>query len=102
MAASEASSLAGRLHYLESEFFGRCGAVALHFIRQRSNAGGSDAVSESLWNAPRWLRAYFTKAEPRTVPLQLQVAPVVVLTDGACDPGVTTIGAILMVRGAPP
>ena len=36
------------------------------------------------------------------MPLRLRVDPVVVLTDGACDPGVTTIGAVLLERGSRP
>ena len=102
LSAAEAASLAGRLHYLDSAFFGRCGAVALHCVRQRGNVGGSDAVTGSLATALRWLRVYLANAQPRRVPLQLRVDPLVVLTDGACDPGVTTIGGVLLERGSHP
>ena len=62
--------------------------------------GGSDAVTGSLATALRWLRVYLANAQPRRVPLQLRVDPLVVLTDGACDPGVTTIGGVLLERGS--
>lgn len=41
-------------------------------------------------------------ARTRLVPLVSEVEPPVVFTDDACDPGCTTVGAVLFQKGVPP
>ena len=67
---AEASSLAGRLQYLECGLFARCAGVALHCIRQwAARHGASSALLSGLDAALNWLLAYVEVARPRLVPV---------------------------------
>ena len=55
-------------------------------------------VKESL----QWLLKYFSEAEPRVIECSGHAEPIHLFTDGACEPEMVTVGAVLLEGGRSP
>ena len=96
---AEADTLAGRLGVASSHLFARPGSAVLWHPRQRAThrsglAGMPDALGISLRAWQRALRI----SPPRTIPLGPGGEPLVIFSDGFCDPesGRAGMGAVLL------
>ena len=70
-----------------SQTFERMGAVAFALLGRRVHtAGGLQHLDAELQWALEWWSEYLQKASPRFVPLVNLRKPLVVFTDGACEP----------------
>lgn len=87
MTSLDAARLAGKLVFARSQIFGRVGSLALRALHRRASAlvprEGID--SETLW-ALHWWKATLPDAEPRVVCLAGYRQPLIIFTDGCCDP----------------
>ena len=87
MTSLDAARLAGRLVFARSQIFGRVGSLALRVLHRRASSlvsrEGLDA--ETLW-ALQWWKATLPEAEPRVVRLAGFRQPLIIFTDGCCDP----------------
>ena len=88
MTSNQASQLAGKLNFAKSQIFGRAGAVALRAIHRRTQAGAGNASldANTSWALEWWLRTLQGNPKPREVRLAHDRKPLVIFTDGCCDP----------------
>ena len=98
----EAASLAGRLGYLGSFFAGQLAAAAVREVRRRAYKPGSfHVLDEELRSALEWIMFHLEIAKPKDVAVGKRPAPVLVFTDGACEPledagpMVASLGAVI-------
>ena len=104
MRPADARSLRGRVVFCAAQAFGKCGAVPLRALRNLSEVGRM-GLRLGAWEraALAWLVEYLRTAPPREIAAKAP-APVVLFTDGACEPGpagepVVTIGAVVFPEG---
>ena len=102
----ELPTLVGRLQFSESQLLGRTGRLALADIRLLSNARQHKVkLDPSQVQAFTVLRARLLAGRSREISAVPSNPPVLVFTDGACEPcGQSfhaTIGCVLIVPGSP-
>ena len=91
MSSAEAAQLRGKLVFANSQTFGRIGAVAFAHLSKRTHSGSPSFQPlevELKWALEWWLQ-YLKEAKPRFVPLAGVRKPLIILTDGACEPDET-------------
>ena len=93
-------SLFGRALFVESNLLGRAGKLALSDLRLLEHSKKRIVrLQESELKALRLLLARYVVAKPRQVPSWFGESPILVFTDGACEPGqgslVVTVGGVL-------
>jgi hypothetical protein len=93
-APGEAETLRGCLAYTRAQCFGRCGAVALHYL-SRLAAGPARPVDEEMAMQLRFWPKYLQDAKPRTLKLNDTRPPILVFVDGAEEDVVST-GAVMI------
>ena len=103
----EVPSLLGRLQFLESQMLGRTGRLAISDLRNLERAAAfSVELSQSQFDAVALLRARLLKGVPRQLSASPASAPVLVFTDGACDPCGSSfhaaVGGVLIAPGSKP
>ena len=103
----EVPSLLGRLQFLESQMLGRTGRLAIADLRNLERAAAfSVELSQSQFDAVALLRARLLKGVPRQLSASPASAPVLVFTDGACDPCGSSfhaaVGGVLIAPGSKP
>ena len=83
----QAARLAGKLVFARSQFFGRVGSLALKTLHRRASSSVANKAldAETAW-ALGWWRRTLPNAEPRSVCLAGHRQPLVIFTDGCCDP----------------
>ena len=83
----EAAKLRGKLLFANSQAFGRCGALATYHFGQRAEKGGSPPRLDAgvRWSLKWWLDR-LTHGVSRTIPFSRRFRPLVLFTDGACEP----------------
>ena len=84
---TEAAQLRGRLVFANSQTFGKMGAVAFNELGRRAHCHGplTTLDADLIW-ALEWWATYLIDPQPRTVPLANMRKPVIILSDGACEP----------------
>ena len=101
----EAASLAGRLGFLGSFFAGQLACAAVREVRKRgSRCGALYALDEELKAALEWISFHLENAGPKEVILSKRPPPVLIFTDGACepnpvegeDPVMASVGAVMV------
>ena len=99
-----ARSMRGRLAFCRAQVFGKFGAHVLSALdRVACGAPGGDGGFSAAVAALRWLSRVLSAAPPRGVPC-LFPKPLVLFTDGACEPGAdgaleASCGAVLFIPG---
>lgn len=99
-----ARSMRGRLAFCRAQVFGKFGAHVLSALdRVACGAPGGDGGFSAAVAALRWLSRVLSAAPPRVVPC-LFPKPLVLFTDGACEPGAdgaleASCGAVLFIPG---
>jgi len=87
MSPAEASRLRGRLVFANSQTFGKIGALTYHHLGEKANQpGGSRTMSYELKWSLEWWMEHMTTAKERTIPVGKQKPPVIIFTDGSCEP----------------
>ncbi|CAE7194532.1 SLC24A2 [Symbiodinium sp. CCMP2592] len=99
----ELPSLLGKLRFADAQLLGRTGRLALADLRLLGDKGGVLQLTDSQSNALAVLRARLLASRPRAIATSPPSNPVLVFTDGACDPcegGFTTgVGGVLFIPG---
>jgi hypothetical protein len=91
------ATVTARVHYVESVFFGRCGAAALRVLRRfASRLGGVACFTAEEMRALEWLAKYLPEARARTIQVFARSRPLVAFSDGACEEHLTSCGAVLL------
>ena len=94
-------SLLGRLRFADAQLLGRTGRLALSDLRFFGDRTGVFDLTESQINALTILRARLIASRPRAIATCPASHPVLVFTDGACDPCgdsfETGVGGVLSV-----
>ena len=87
---SEADILKGKMEFSNSQIFGTMGALARHYLNRNACAQSIDPrIDGELEWSLKWWAKHFENPKPRTVPLGKFRKPVVIFTDGACEPADT-------------
>ena len=100
----EAEEIRGKYLYASTQLFGKAAAAALYVVGRRAcQSGGSFSLSEQLKRALGDLLLFVKHSPPRLIPMP-GGRPVVIFTDGACEPKpggglLATCGAVLVVGG---
>jgi hypothetical protein len=93
---TEAESFASKVTYACSFKFGRCGRWASGPLRNRAKAKtGISTLTLELKESLNWWVYFLTEAAPRLVRCWCPEPPACLFTDGACEPGAITCGAVL-------
>lgn len=95
----EALSLKGKLQFAEGQLFYRVTAIVCRLLSRWAATGGSRPLTLEMSTGLRSIRMYMSVAGPRSIEPISSVCPVVIFTDGACEPEGTTIGGVLLVQG---
>ena len=91
----DALSLRGKLTYAEGQTHGRLAAPASRLLSQWAKIRMDRALSEDLALALQGVGPALVRAPPKTVgPASLR-PPIVIFTDGACEPEGSSIGGVL-------
>ena len=97
----ELPSLLGKLRFADAQLLGRTGRLALPDLRTLSDRTGSVEVTESQANALAVLRARLLASRPRAIATSPPSSPVVIFTDGACEPSgdsfETGVGGVIFI-----
>ena len=107
VSSRELPSMLGRLQFLESQLFGRMGKLALADLRQVERSSLPVVhLDDAHLDALKLLRSRLLQGRPRQIVVSAAARPVLLFTDGACEPAgdtfVTTIGGVLIVPGQLP
>jgi len=101
--AKELPSLLGKLRFADAQILGRTGRLALADLRHFGERTGVFDLTGSQLNALTILRARLIASRPRAIATCPASHPVLVFTDGACDPDGdsfdTGVGGVLFVPG---
>ncbi|CAE7211512.1 SLC24A2 [Symbiodinium sp. CCMP2592] len=99
----ELPSLLGKLRFADAQLLGRTGRLALADLRLFGDKGGVVTLTDSQSNALAVLRARLLASRPRAIVTSPASNPVLIFTDGACDPcegGFSTgVGGVLFIPG---
>ncbi|CAE7801527.1 SLC24A2 [Symbiodinium sp. CCMP2592] len=99
----ELPSLLGKLRFADAQLLGRTGRLALADLRLFGDRGGVLNLTDTQSNALAVLRARLLASRPRAIVTSPASNPVLIFTDGACDPcegGFSTgVGGVLFVPG---
>ena len=92
----EANELAGRMHYAASNVFGFAAKPALRVLqRHAASMPSSKQVTAEVRSALQFLIKFLNEAKPRSITKKDVLAPIIVLTDGACEGDQVTCGAVV-------
>ena len=98
ISGSEASSLRGKIAYMDAQHFARLGIPATRSLDRRSRSLMSPMpLSDELREALLWALFLLHRAPPRVVPLEVTRDQIVIFTDGAVegsDHEVCSMGAV--------
>ena len=98
----EAESLRGRMHWYESYLFGRTANLAVHQLGKRiSGPPWIKQLDEELKSALVLLRDRVLNGPPVTLTAATET-PLVIFTDGACEPEGGSVGGILYCGSCEP
>ncbi|CAE7332374.1 PARP6 [Symbiodinium sp. CCMP2456] len=100
VSSRELPSMLGRLQFLESQLFGRVGKLALADLRQVEKSSHDTVnLDGTHLDALKLLRARLLASKPRRIVASLSTPPVLLFSDGACEPSgssfTATIGGVL-------
>ncbi|CAE7710295.1 SLC24A2 [Symbiodinium sp. CCMP2592] len=99
----ELPSLLGKLRFADAQLLGRTGRLALADLRLFGDRGGVLNLTDTQSNALAVLRARLLASRPRAIVTSPASNPVLIFTDGACDPCEgsfsTGVGGVLFVPG---
>ena len=97
----ELPSLLGKLRFADAQLLGRTGRLALSDLRALSDRTGAVEVTESQANALAVLRARLLASRPRAIATSPPSSPVIIFTDGACEPSGdgfdTGVGGVIFI-----
>ena len=87
LSSHEAAVLSGRLVFAKSQVFGRAGAIALRTLHLRASCmvPREELDVDTIWALEFW-QDTLPDAKPREVHLAGFRQPLVIFTDGCCDP----------------
>ena len=87
MSPHEARELRGRLVVSNSQAFGKLGATAFfELTRKAESPQGRDELGGSLKSALTWWKDHVARAKPRAIKVGPQRRPLLLFTDGSCEP----------------
>ena len=77
-------SLKGKLNYMEAQIFGRAGRGKLVVFSRCASTGKS--FSDDEVSVLKWIVEWLKTSPPRPITLQFNAPPLLLFTDGACEP----------------
>ncbi|CAE7763885.1 SLC24A2 [Symbiodinium sp. CCMP2592] len=95
----ELPSLLGKLRFADAQLLGRTGRLALADLRLLGDKGGVLQLTDSQSNALAVLRARLLASRPRAIATSPPSNPVLIFTDGACDPCEGGFTSLFPARG---
>ena len=98
----EALSVRGKMGYAEGQLFSRVAAPACRILSRWAKDGRRKKVTEELLYALAAGLYALQTGGPRVVIPAKDEQPVLLFSDGACEPDGTTIGAVIFVPGLKP
>ena len=102
MGFEEALSLKGKLQFAEGQLFFRVTAAICRLLSKWASTGGVRPLTEEMRVALRAIESLLYMAGPRLVESIHLEMPIIVFTDGACEPRGTSIGGVLLIPGMQP
>ena len=97
----ELPSLLGKLRFADAQLLGRTGRLALSDLRALGDRAGAVELTESQASALAVLRARLVASRPRAVATSPPSNPVLIFTDGACEPSGdgfdTGVGGVIFI-----
>ena len=95
-------SVRGKLNYIDAQIFGRVGRSVTEVLSRKHGTGSGKSFSDEDLSDIIWLVAWLEDATPRPLTPSNQGPPLLLFTDGACEPTLegrlTTCGAVLLDR----
>ena len=98
----EALSIKGRLQFAEGQLFYRVVATVCRLLSRWASKGGWRPITDEMRAALKSIEPALGVAGPRIIEPQSLLMPVIIFTDGACEPEGTSIGGVLLVQGQRP
>ena len=95
----EALSLKGKLQFAEGQLFYRVTAAICRLLSRWASTGGWRPLTEEMRAGLKMIEPALSSAGPRMVQSISEERPIVIFTDGACEPQGTTVGGVLIVPG---
>ena len=96
ISTKDASRLAGRLQFADSQIMGRLGRLALHDFRQcLKEPGPEHTLDQPSLRSLSTLMSRLQTGQPKEIPCFSDQPPVVICTDGASEGDDHTIGGIV-------
>ena len=95
----EALSIKGKLQFAEGQLFHRVAAAVCRLLSCWASTGGVRPLTEEMRTALGSLDKALNAAGGRSVQPRSFLPPIIIFTDGACEPHGTMVGGILLVLG---
>lgn len=102
MGFKDALSLKGKLQFAEGQLFFRVAAPVCRLLSRWASNGSERRLTDEMSLALRSLQLVLDSAGPRVVEPRSLDEPIIIFTDGACEPSGSTIGGIIFIRGMRP
>ena len=101
---TEMPATLGRLQFAEAQILGRTGKLALADLRSYETRAGTVTLDDHQIDALSVLRHRLMHAPPRSILASPAESPILVFTDGACEPSASgftaTVGGVLLMPSA--
>jgi len=95
----DALSIRGKLAFAEGRNYGRISSPVAHILSRWTKEGGIKQVSDELEQCLNWTINEIKLDIPRTIGPQRKDMPVLIFTDGACEPDLTSVGGVMISQG---
>jgi hypothetical protein len=96
MSLEQASQLHGKLLYAQCQTSGRLARPALRvFSSFKTNSSSGGNFTLLLSQTLKFCLQFLDKAKPRVIRHTDELRPVLIFTDGACEPGSVTMGGLI-------
>ena len=98
----EALSIKGKLQFVEGQLFFRVTATVCRLLSRWASTGGCRPLTDEMIAALKSIEPAMSVAGPRLIEPSCSERPVLIWTDGACEPDGTTIGGVMIEVGERP
>ena len=98
----EALSIKGKLQFAEGQLFFRVTATVCRLLSRWASTGGCRPLTDEMIAALKSIEPAMSVAGPRLIEPSCSERPVLIWTDGACEPDGTTIGGVMIEVGERP
>ena len=98
----QALSIKGKITYAEGQLYGRVAARACRLLSYWARSGESRPLTPELYRSLSSVMRALKEAGPRIIRFNFGERPILIFTDGACEIGCTSVGAIIFEEGRRP